>query len=143
MTCKPHYTVTKRRTVMNKTFGLCWYCGELATTIDHFYPRKRKKVHRLLQSRNRVLNLLPACDPCNQAKRNLLLEEYRQKVSATRFYGETVLPPAPTERQFLNLIYPTIRFLEAATNVSVTGGYPTLKTETAKLDFLLKSALSF
>ena len=41
---------------------LCQYCGKAqSTTIDHIYPIKRG-------GKDHLDNMMPACEPCNQAK---------------------------------------------------------------------------
>lgn len=88
---------TKRRAVMGKTGGLCWYCGDPPTTLDHVIPWARRKVERHVP-RNHLDNLLPACYPCNQMKRNATLDEFRATIEKFfglrefRFWGEQFLP---------------------------------------------------
>src|ERR1700680_870671 len=73
----------QRARVFAKTNHLCWYCGEYEDTGDHFLPilltRERKRMLPYeAKNRRNILNIIPACMACNQAKRGMLLEEFRQ-----------------------------------------------------------------
>ena len=102
-----------RKRVYAKTGGLCWYCGDEADTVDHFIPldMHKRKTHNqrfpwLSGLRRRgFVNLVPACEDCNQLKTNLLLHEFRGKAEGmeqckyhrgadgrVRFFGERFLP---------------------------------------------------
>jgi 5-methylcytosine-specific restriction endonuclease McrA len=48
----------------------CWYCGDRADTGDHAIPRSRG-------GPDGVLNVIPACRPCNEDKGNMNVEEFR------------------------------------------------------------------
>ena len=78
----------KRRTVREKTQNRCWYCGDDLSggkmTIDHVTPRV------LGGPVKDVDNLVPACDPCNQGKGMLTLDEYRESLGGIPFYGEII-----------------------------------------------------
>jgi hypothetical protein len=58
-----------RQKTMALTGGLCWFCGTLATSLDHLIPRSRGGVHRD--------NIVPACKRCNKHKKDQTLEEFR------------------------------------------------------------------
>lgn len=87
----------KRTQAMAKTGGLCWYCGDQARGLDHVEPFNRPKIVRHIP-RNNIGNLLPACDGCNQMKRNATLDEFRAclqsffSIAEFRFWGEQFLP---------------------------------------------------
>lgn len=59
----------KRERIIRLNAGLCWYCGEPATTVDHVIPRSRG-------GSDDDSNLLPACGPCNEGKRSRELLEW-------------------------------------------------------------------
>jgi 5-methylcytosine-specific restriction endonuclease McrA len=70
----------------------CFYCGLKVTfssgerTLDHVVPRSKGGPNG---SRNKVAS----CRPCNQAKKDLSVEEFRaQRFSGKQieFYGETM-----------------------------------------------------
>lgn len=63
-----------------RTPGICWYCGEEATTRDHVTPRSRGGT-------DDPENLVPACVRCNSQKRDKTLEEYRAWKYAHRIDG--------------------------------------------------------
>lgn len=71
--------------VLAMTGGRCWYCGCTgAMTMDHVTPRSRG-------GRNALANIVPACRPCNDAKGQRTLEEWRARWSiggVHRFWGE-------------------------------------------------------
>lgn len=78
----------KRAVIRRKTGGYCWYCGDDLSngrfTIDHIQPRSRKGATK------DTANMIPACEPCNTAKANMSLEEYRRIQDRKQFYGEKV-----------------------------------------------------
>ena len=68
----------------------CYYCGatvsEDTSTLDHKQPLSRGGT-------NKRKNLVLCCQPCNQDKGALTVEEYRQKLAGTdpaRFAGRGV-----------------------------------------------------
>ncbi len=56
------------------TGGLCWYCGDEATTVDHIHPQSRGG------DNIRYFNLLPACRRCNSSKNDAPLRDFRQRM---------------------------------------------------------------
>lgn len=85
----------RRNPVMDKTGGLCFYCGVdgtgLRLQIDHMHPRSRG-------GSNKLENLIPACAPCNMKKRALTVDEFRERCAEAAgvaaqdylFHGERV-----------------------------------------------------
>ena len=80
---------TYKADVWGKTGGMCWYCGKLMNpfktfSVDHFIP--------ITHGGSSILaNLVPTCRPCNSAKRNRTLEEFRrlcQKKQGQIFTGQ-------------------------------------------------------
>ncbi|AXV15090.1 hypothetical protein CYG48_04875 [Neorhizobium sp. SOG26] len=59
-----------RPAVMGKTGGCCFYCGGAAKAVDHFQPITKG-------GSDRLENLVPACSSCNNSKRDLTLEQWR------------------------------------------------------------------
>ena len=51
------------RTVIARDRGLCGYCGDEATTMDHIIPRSKGGPHTWE-------NVIAACRPCNHRKRD-------------------------------------------------------------------------
>jgi 5-methylcytosine-specific restriction endonuclease McrA len=49
--------------------GRCAYCGGVPTTEDHIIPRSKG-------GKDAWWNVIPACQPCNQAKRDMSLREF-------------------------------------------------------------------
>jgi 5-methylcytosine-specific restriction endonuclease McrA len=57
-----------RRSILHRDKNQCGYCGGAATTIDHIFPKSRGGL-------DTWDNLIAACLPCNQRKRNRTPEE--------------------------------------------------------------------
>ena len=57
-----------RRAVFLRDGGRCQYCGDKAESIDHVIPRSRGGEHTWE-------NVVAACERCNSAKRDRLLED--------------------------------------------------------------------
>jgi 5-methylcytosine-specific restriction endonuclease McrA len=74
----------KRVRVMNKTGGLCWYCGKTLNTSNNGNVSDRACLdHVIPQSRggsNDESNLVPCCRSCNSSKQNKLVEEWRHRL---------------------------------------------------------------
>lgn len=60
-------SITTKAKILNKTNGICVMCGEPLTlktmTIDHYIPLSKGGM-------NRINNLYPSCEKCNQKKGN-------------------------------------------------------------------------
>jgi HNH endonuclease len=70
MTINANITKNRRQRAYALTDGKCWYCGAMATTVDHGLP--------LIQGgKNSSDNLYPACQRCNGMKRGSTIEEFR------------------------------------------------------------------
>jgi 5-methylcytosine-specific restriction endonuclease McrA len=79
--------------VLAKTQGCCFYCGDkiafrdMTASVDHIVPKDDGGT-------DDIENLIAACKPCNGAKGNRSLEQFRsslQKMAGNRaitFYGE-------------------------------------------------------
>jgi 5-methylcytosine-specific restriction endonuclease McrA len=68
------------KAVFDKTDGRCWYCGKLFEddhTIDHVLPRSRG-------GKEDIENLVPCCKPCNSAKRDKTIIEFRRMYQKQR-----------------------------------------------------------
>jgi len=81
-----------RASVLEKTHGYCWYCGELLQSnwqIDHISARSGGRDDALE-------NLVPACLRCNCRKKDFCVEEFRMReqarlgLSSYVFYFERV-----------------------------------------------------
>lgn len=77
------------RKLSNNEF--CWYCGDPSEDVDHVIPVSKggKTDHA---------NLVPACRPCNNCKRNLAIEEFRdylKQCAARRSTKHTVVKVKP------------------------------------------------
>jgi 5-methylcytosine-specific restriction endonuclease McrA len=57
-----------RRSILHRDKSRCGYCGGAATTIDHVFPKSRGGL-------DTWENLISACIPCNQRKRDRTPEE--------------------------------------------------------------------
>ena len=67
----------RKRNQPPKERGLCFYCGEVAFTIDHIIPVKR--VRELRGKGVKVKNyLVPACEKCNGYKGHKGYSEFKQ-----------------------------------------------------------------
>lgn len=71
---KPRQVPKRRREVFEKSEGKCFYCGTVLTLdgrwhIEHQMPRA-------LMGPDELVNLVPACVPCNLAKRDRTAVEY-------------------------------------------------------------------
>jgi len=77
-------------------WGHCWYCG-----IELIWDKKLKRLANNSFTRDHILpmsfgggrvhNTVPACNQCNQNKKNLTLEQFRSKrfgKNKKLFYGE-------------------------------------------------------
>lgn len=69
--------INKKRTVMQKTLGRCFYCNEKfpasMITIDHFIPKSKGGT-------NSIDNLVPACRDCNHDKGTEDGEKFKSKL---------------------------------------------------------------
>ena len=70
--------------VLEKTGGLCWYCGEeliklFNSSLDHVIPRAHG-------GDSSFRNIVPCCKPCNVLKSDKDLEEFR-----LLFFGESYI----------------------------------------------------
>ncbi len=76
----------KKERVALKTGKRCFYCGadliEGKFTVDHVIP-KSKGGHK-----SHLSNLVPACRSCNEAKKDMDLEDFRHTLDRKTFYGE-------------------------------------------------------
>lgn len=75
---RPKYiSLKKRRLILEKTNGVCYYCGckikEDDFHVDHFIPIAKGGT-------NDFENLVPSCKICNQAKCEYTIEEFRGKI---------------------------------------------------------------
>lgn len=59
---------TTRRAILTRDSSRCGYCGNPGDTIDHIFPRSRG-------GQDSWDNLITACLPCNQKKRDRTPEE--------------------------------------------------------------------
>jgi 5-methylcytosine-specific restriction endonuclease McrA len=59
----------ERELAMELTGGVCAYCGNTATSIDHIIPVSRG-------GRSKRGNLLPCCDSCNSKKHTSTLDDF-------------------------------------------------------------------
>lgn len=63
-----------REEIFSKTHGLCGYCGvQEAVSLDHIVPTSRGG------AKLNPDNLIGACLDCNNAKADMLLEEFRER----------------------------------------------------------------
>lgn len=72
-----------RKEVSAKTQGKCFYCGEAGDVPDHFIPISKG-------GSDYIDNLFPSCSPCNNSKKDHLLEDWRvarRMKSAREQYG--------------------------------------------------------
>src|SRR5437867_69982 len=66
----------RKRSEIFDAFGrICVYCGDPATTLDHFVPWTQN-------ADNSTGNLLPACGPCNSAAGNRVFMSFEEKRAA-------------------------------------------------------------
>jgi hypothetical protein len=77
-----------RRLIERKAEGRCWYCGSdlylrglFVGAIDHVKPVAHGGT-------NDNDNLVPACKPCNQLKRDKSLAEFRAAIGGDLFWFE-------------------------------------------------------
>ena len=74
----------RRAFILSKTGGKCFYCGcklnDETLTRDHFLPVLRGKFGKKYPERDVLTNMVPSCQPCNQYKDDLSIEELRDKV---------------------------------------------------------------
>ena len=68
----PTITNDELRNLFDRYGGLCAYCPNVATSIDHVMPLAKGGKHELA-------NLLPACMPCNMEKHDMTLEQWQTK----------------------------------------------------------------
>jgi hypothetical protein len=54
--------VAVRKVVLHRDGFKCWYCGKVATTVDHLKPKS-------LGGTESLDNLVAACKPCNSSKK--------------------------------------------------------------------------
>jgi hypothetical protein len=66
-----------RSQVLEKTSGLCGYCGEELSEkgwhVDHIIPVASS-------GPDDIMNLMPACSKCNNYKSSLTLEQFRHEI---------------------------------------------------------------
>jgi 5-methylcytosine-specific restriction endonuclease McrA len=62
-----------RRAILHRDKNACGYCGKHADTIDHIFPKSRG-------GKDTWENLISACVPCNQRKRNRTPEEAQMQL---------------------------------------------------------------
>lgn len=65
-------TERKRRKVFAKFGGICAYCGDKATAIDHFIPWS-------FGANNAEANLIASCGPCNSSAHNKHFASFDEK----------------------------------------------------------------
>jgi hypothetical protein len=88
----------KRGLVFKKTKGHCGYCGDKLEPFGNWEIE-----HKLPKSRggsNHINNLLATCIPCNRAKRNRTVEEFRQFIVDYSYYN---LSDSPLHRLIYKL----------------------------------------
>jgi 5-methylcytosine-specific restriction endonuclease McrA len=76
---------TERCELWRRCHGRCWYCGGKIGR-KHFHLDHQEPFSKGGADSNR--NLVVACRNCDNAKANLGVEEYRQKLGGLQFYGE-------------------------------------------------------
>lgn len=83
-------TKKQRKTVWDKSDGICWYCGcdlpEKGWHVDHFEPIYRDcgVDGDLHPERDHIDNMVPSCAPCNLFKRVWDIESFRYEIEAQR-----------------------------------------------------------
>lgn len=75
----------KRKRVLNKSKGLCWYCGQRLVGgwhVDHFHPIGREP-NGIIKHPERDIedNLVPACPSCNVMKSDMDIEQFRNLIA--------------------------------------------------------------
>jgi len=65
------FTPKKMFSVFREKGGTCYYCGDIAETIDHFIPKIDKGT-------DEDKNLIPSCRRCNHIKHARTLENFRE-----------------------------------------------------------------
>ena len=68
------FGIAKTEKVMETTGGRCWYCGDLAATIDRVLARAHG-------GSDHYGNLVPACAVCTGLKGETRLEEFRARLA--------------------------------------------------------------
>jgi hypothetical protein len=72
-----------RRQILDRDNWTCAYCGGSGTTIDHIHPASRG-------GENTWLNLITACESCNQLKADYTLEEIA-RMSVEELYNANMI----------------------------------------------------
>lgn len=76
---------TTRRAILTRDSSKCGYCGSHGDTIDHIFPRSRGGL-------DTWENLITACLPCNQKKRDRTPEEAGMRMLWPARYVDLRLP---------------------------------------------------
>lgn len=79
-------TKTQRTQILAKSDGRCWYCGiDISAAkwqADHFHPIVRYGDGRCAYPQlDSMLNMVPACAPCNNYKHSAPIETFRRNVA--------------------------------------------------------------
>lgn len=78
----------KSERIASKSNRRFYYCesplNKQTATYDHVLPRA-------LGGKTTVENLVLACQPCNQEKSAMTIDQYRELKGGRPFYGETLL----------------------------------------------------
>lgn len=90
---KLQYKPSVRAALVEQQCARCWYCGCSLVGKDVPTPHVEHQIPLSRGGLDIIENLVAACGPCNQAKRDRTVEEYRDRLaartgSAVRFHGE-------------------------------------------------------
>ena len=75
-----------RRQILDRDNWTCAYCGGVGTTIDHIHPQSKG-------GENTWLNLIAACEECNQLKADMSLSEFEKEYGAKLLWQPYVPDP--------------------------------------------------
>ena len=76
-------TKAERKTVWDKSNGICWYCGRKLKKgwhADHCNAIYRYPDGSYKKENHKLENIVPACAPCNLFKSVFTVEEFRAEI---------------------------------------------------------------
>lgn len=85
-----------RRQILDRDNWTCAYCGQFGSTIDHIHPQSQG-------GENTWLNLVAACEECNQMKDDMSLSEFEREFGGKLLWQPYVPDPNKFSKEQLEV----------------------------------------